>query len=152
MHSTLRSLLAIGLLLASCDTGNNSQGGQDLRPIPDLRTGSGNPTVGLLCDDTNACPKDKSGMPARCAVVMTGDPVGVCAPTCTTNTDCDTGLPGSAFCTTMPMLGASVSECVLFCNTNTKACPSGWTCASIQGYFICRPPQTKPHYDGGTHD
>lgn len=139
--------------VAACDTKDVQVSTADLRPPPDLRMNPGNPAVGQACYDTMPCP-DVGGKSTRCAVVLQNDPVGVCAPSCSSNADCDSAMPGKPFCTEMPLQKGP--ECVLFCNvvrkddgSQVKICPPGWTCQDIPGvaggpgYEVCRPPQVR---------
>ena len=82
----------------------------------------------------------------RCVAPPPYDTVGFCAPTCSTDSDCDTYLPGLAKCTNM----GSAPECVLFCDqqhvNTSKVCPDKWSCQVVNGpqqaFYMCIPPQT----------
>lgn len=136
-----RALWLLSLLAApsACNTGKIDDP-NDLSVAIDLRRSPGNLLIGLVCDDTRACPA-QSGTALRCAVAQQDDRVGFCAVPCTSDTDCDTVLPGRTLCTRM--VNTNRSECVIFCGAN-RACPTGWSCIGSQGYNICQPPQTTP--------
>jgi hypothetical protein len=115
------------------------------RPI-DSRRGMGNLLVGTLCDNRNACPNDSKNLAVPCLSAHQYDTVGICAPGCATDSDCDTYLPGLAKCTNM----GGAPECVLFCDqqhvNTSKDCPTKWTCelvpGPLQAFYMCVPPQT----------
>ncbi|MCS6913681.1 MAG: hypothetical protein RMK29_17000 [Myxococcales bacterium] len=144
MNRILAPVLALGLGLLTGCTDIQTGPMADLRPTPDLRTSPGNPALAVACDEHRPCPADpKGGGPARCATVIEFDPVGVCAPSCESDLDCDTDQPGKPFCTIMSRTGKR--ECVLFCDGDRKLgreCPVGWRCVSSEGFRICQPPQT----------
>ena len=138
-------LAAVALMLGACDTNVGMQAGADMRETFDLRTGPGNEVLGTVCDDTRTCKPDPRNQEAvRCATIVEFDQVGTCAPSCSSDKDCDSVLPGLPFCAAM---SAGKQECVMFCDKDKRIsgleCPSGWTCVSAQNYRICRPPQTK---------
>lgn len=150
------------LMLAQpgCQT-TEMQAGADLRSTPDLRMSPGNLALGISCQTVEKpCPSDaKTMQPARCASIGDLDLIGACAPSCSPESftpdptlpagrrwmDCDTILPGDVRCTQMS--GANKYECVIFCDESKmtgRVCPQGWSCAAVQGYKLCRPPQIVP--------
>ena len=145
-----RSLgLVLGLVLAlpgltGCQ-GTTTANDPNYRPV-DSRRSQGNPLVGQLCDDRTTCPQDSRSMAVPCVSARRYDTVGFCAPSCATDSDCDTGLPGLAKCANM----GSAPQCVLFCDqqkvNTSKECPTNWTCQLVPGpqqaYYLCAPPQT----------
>lgn len=136
-------LSTLGLLcaaLCACSTGMLPGDGADLSVVLDLRQSPGNPLIGQVCDDTRKCPAS-GGATLRCAVAQQNDAVGFCAVPCTSDTECDTVLPGRSLCTRM--VNANRSECVIFCGAN-RTCPTGWSCIGAQGFNLCQPPQAPP--------
>ena len=136
-----QTVMATLLLLSACQ-GTTTNGNADMTVI-DARRSQGNESIGKVCDDRNLCAKDAKGNDVRCASARPFDAVGFCAPSCTVNADCDTGLPGIGACANM----GGKSECVLFCDRqhlNTKKdCPTDWTCELVQNFYTCVPPQTR---------
>lgn len=148
----LFSLIGISLLSVAGCQGLTTGSDPNFRPV-DSRRSMGNPLVGALCDDVQVCPNDSRGNKVPCLTANLYDTVGICAPSCSTDNDCDTYLPGLPKCTTM----GGALECVLFCDVNHvntgKDCPDKWTCQLVSGpqqsYSLCVPPQTRLSPDGG---
>jgi len=144
--------LGFGLLSVVGCQGSTTGGDPNFHPA-DSRRSMGNPLVGALCDNVQVCPDDSRGMKVPCLTANLYDTVGLCAPSCTTDSDCDTYLPGLPICTTM----GGALECVIFCDQNkvntSRICPDKWTCQLVSGpqqaYSLCVPPQTRLTPDGG---
>jgi hypothetical protein len=142
----LGTVLPAGLLVFSGCQGSTTGNDPNYHPV-DSRRSMGNPLVGALCDDQHACANDSRQMPTPCVTAHLYDTVGFCAPSCSTDSDCDTYLPGLPKCTNM----GSAPECVLFCDqqhvNTSKTCPDQWSCQLVQGpqqsFYMCVPPQTR---------
>lgn len=131
----MRRVQAATLLLLGLTACSSPQ--TDRLAARDLEMITPNPLIGTVCDSNNPCQGSVLGdgglKKNRCTVVVVGDLVGVCAPPCGGNVNCETLMPGKSLCTTN-------NECVLFCGDKGE-CPGGWTCDSAQTYRVCRPPQ-----------
>ncbi len=144
----LATLLPVGLGLLAYGSCQGDMTGNDPNYHPiDSRRSMGNPLVGKLCDDVHPCGQDSRQMQAQCLTAHLYDTVGFCGPTCSTDSDCDTYLPGLPKCTNM----GSVPQCVLFCDqqhvNTSKSCPDMWSCELVAGtgqsFYMCVPPQTR---------
>jgi hypothetical protein len=126
--------------------GSTTNNDPNYHPV-DSRRSMGNPAVGALCDDKHVCAPDSKNQTPACLTAHLYDTVGFCAPACSTDSDCDTYLPGLPKCTNM----GSSPQCVLFCDqqhvNTSKACPDMWSCELVQGpqqsFYMCVPPQTQ---------